>query len=71
MSTLFTAGFNGVSDDDTFDDAQRAINQLLHELQHLGRVWTVLPPSVYYKSMGGYPRTHASGVIVIAPDSAL
>lgn len=45
-------GFNGLSDNDTFDDAKRAINQLLHELQHLGRVWTVLPPSVYYMSMG-------------------
>ena len=48
----FIVGFNGVSDSDTYSEALRAINQMLLELQHLGRVWTVLPSNVYYKSMG-------------------
>lgn len=61
MSTFLIAGFNGVSDNDTFDDALRAVNQMLHELQHLGRVWTVLPTNVYYKSMGMYMHTKTCG----------
>ena len=51
---LLIVGFNSVSDSDTYSEALRAINQMLLELQHLGRVWTVLPSNVYYKSMGRY-----------------
>lgn len=46
-------GFVGVSETDSYQQAERAICQVLHQLTHLKRVWMeILPHSIYCKSIG-------------------
>ncbi len=46
-------GFQNVAEDNNFVQAERALRQSLHQLQHLGNVWKdVLPTSIYNKAIG-------------------
>ncbi|XP_006825102.1 centromere/kinetochore protein zw10 homolog [Saccoglossus kowalevskii] len=46
------SGFIQVEEDDNRKTAEKAIKQVLHQLNHLSRVWNeVLPSSVYVKAM--------------------
>ncbi|KAL5009051.1 hypothetical protein ScPMuIL_014632 [Solemya velum] len=46
-------GFNSVSEDEGYFDAEKAIKQALHQLNHLQNIWQdVLPLNIYKKAMG-------------------
>lgn len=47
-------GFTAVSEKEAFLTTERAVKQVLHQLQHLKKVWQeVLPTSNYRKAIGG------------------
>ena len=50
------SGFQAVSQDSQFQNAERSLKQALHQLNRLGNIWKdVLPSVVYNKSMGRWP----------------
>lgn len=59
-------GFLNVSEKETFFATERAVKQVLHQLQHLRKVWhEILPASNYRKAIGGL----LNGVVVEVTDS--
>ncbi|XP_045165863.2 centromere/kinetochore protein zw10 homolog [Mercenaria mercenaria] len=59
-------GFLNVSEKDAFFATERAVKQVLHQLQHLRKVWhEILPPTNYRKAIGGL----LNGVIIEVTDS--
>ncbi|KAL4238190.1 Centromere/kinetochore protein zw10 [Mactra antiquata] len=59
-------GFRNVSEKEIFFTSNRAIKQVLHQLQHLRNVWQdILTPSTYRKAIGGL----LNGVMVKIADS--
>ena len=52
VTGLFS-GFLNVSEKDAFFATEKAIKQVLHQLQHLRKVWNeILPPTNYRKAIG-------------------
>ncbi|KAH3885199.1 centromere/kinetochore protein zw10 homolog [Dreissena polymorpha] len=70
MSEYLSAanGFMSVSEPGTQAASERAVKQVLHQLQHLHNIWqTVLPPTNYRKAIGGL----LNGVVVEITDSVV
>jgi hypothetical protein len=47
------SGFLNVSEKEAFFATEKAVKQVLHQLQHLRKVWhEILPPTNYRKAIG-------------------
>lgn len=62
-----TSGFQDVEDKERYIKVDTALKQIQHQLDHLSRVWKVLPENVYYSALGTMVNRVFENIIRVTP----